>query len=204
MWRVLGVGDNADPIERRRSGEAIGKPRRDRSHVPPAHTIADAADPARPHLILRVEKPEPRGSVLGDQCIRQRVHRREHGRPHALGSAHEVKAERADPVVHVRQQAEIAAFGNAPRQVTQLLADAGRIHVEDNARKGARPVRADRETRDGAAPSSHLDVSLDHFFAHFFLIVVNDRFITCSSRNVTTPLPPSEFRLPARVRGVQG
>ena len=23
MWRVLGVGDNADPVERRRSGEAI-------------------------------------------------------------------------------------------------------------------------------------------------------------------------------------
>ena len=64
MWRVLGVGDNADPVERRRSGEAIGKPRRDRGHLPPAHTIADAADPARPHLILRVEKPEPRGSVL--------------------------------------------------------------------------------------------------------------------------------------------
>ena len=65
----LGVGADADPVELRRSGEAIGKPRRDRGHVPPAHTIADAADPARPHLILRVEKPEPRGSVLGDQCI---------------------------------------------------------------------------------------------------------------------------------------
>src|SRR6476660_7712665 len=63
MWRVLGVGDNADPVERRRSGEAIGKPRRDSGHVPPTYTIADAADPARPHLILRVEKPEPRGSL---------------------------------------------------------------------------------------------------------------------------------------------
>ena len=69
--------------------------------------------------------------------IAARIHR-----GHRVVAPRDVEAQRAEPVVHVGQDREIAVPGDAPRHVAQLFANAGRVHVEDDAGEGAGAVGA--------------------------------------------------------------
>ena len=162
MWRVFLVGNDADPVERGGRFDPMREACRGGGDVLAAHAIADTTHRPRFCLVLRVDKAEQARGVVHDLSVCQAVHRRAHALEHLVVAPVDVEAQRAEPVVHVRQHREIALLGDAPRHVAQFFADAGRIHVEDDPGVLARRIRAGHKARHLAVFGRDDDVLFDH------------------------------------------
>ena len=81
---------------------------------------------------------------------------------HGIVAAGNVEADRSQPVIHVRQQAEVALPGDPARHVAQFFAGARRIHVENYRRERSRPIRAGGERPHAPVLCRDHDVLFEH------------------------------------------
>src|SRR5215469_18857504 len=97
----------------------------------PLHAITDTADGARLALVLRVEEAEEPCRVVHHDRVGEAAHRGEKNLRLRVIASCEIEAERAQSVVHVGQDCEIAVSCDASGHIAQLFADTWRVHVED-------------------------------------------------------------------------
>src|SRR6185312_10187559 len=121
-----------------------------------------AAKRACPGLILRIEPSDHGGGIVGNQCIGEAVHRCTNHCRHRVVATRDIKPYGPQPVVHIGQQAEVAVPRDAPRHVPQLFPYAGCIHVKDDRRERAGPLRARSKSRHPPVLGRNNDILFHH------------------------------------------
>src|SRR5207249_11640955 len=94
--------------------------------------------------------------------IRQALDRASNHHGHCVVAAWNVEAERCETVMQVGQQTDIAVLRDPARHVAELLANAGRVHVENDAGKRARSLRTNGEARLATVLRLNHHVMFDH------------------------------------------
>ena len=120
--------------------------------------------PTGPGFALSLASNQARRAAVSSTItgVCQMVHRGADHRRHAVVAMRDVETHSAEPVIHVRQQAEIAVLGDPARHVAQFLAHPRRIHVENDPRMVAGALGAGGESRHAAVLGRDDDVFLDH------------------------------------------
>ena len=127
--------------------------------------MPDTTDRSGLHLFLRVQKGEHTRGVVGHGNVGEALHRAPNDHRHGFVTPRNVEAKRSQPVVKIRQEAEIAVLRDASRLVAELLADPRRVHVKNDRRKLSRLIRTHGEARLTSVFRSHDDIVFDHRIA---------------------------------------